>query len=197
MATASPEITRLLNAWAEGHQSAAEELFPLIERELHQIAAEHMRLQNPGHILQTTALVNEAYVRLVGSKVKGWKDRRHFFAVASMAMRHILIDYARKELRGKRGSGRARLPLDEANAIPVSDTSYLIAEGSLVVALDEALRSFAKLDPRAAQVVVLRYFGGLSIKETANAMRVSRATVSNDWKTARLWLMRQIGSEEP
>jgi RNA polymerase sigma factor (TIGR02999 family) len=188
MTSAPKEITRLLNAWAEGRQTAAEELFPIIERELHQIAEEHMRRQQPGHILQTTALVNEAYLKLAGARVKSWKDRRHFFAVASMAMRHILVDYARKELRRKRGSGRSDLPLDEAIAIPAEPSSWLVA-------IDDALRSFAKLDPRAAQVIELRFFGGLSIKETAKVIGISAATVSNDWTAAQLWLMREIGGE--
>lgn len=182
------EITRLLNAWAEGRYTAAEELFPLIQRELHQIAKEHMRRQDPGHILQTTALVNEAYMRLASNKAKNWKDRRHFYAVASMAMRHVLVDYARKELRRKRGSGKSDLPLDEADAISVEPSS-------LVVALDEALGAFAKLDPRAAQVVELRYFGGLSIKETANVLGVSPATVSKDWAIAQLWLTRELSGK--
>lgn len=179
------EITRLLNAWAEGHHTAAEELFPLIEQELHVIAKEHMRRQQPGHILQTTALVDEAYIRLAGRKARGWKDRRHFFAVASMAMRHILVDFARKDLRSKRGSGKAELPLDEASAIADEPSSWLVA-------LDDALRSFAKLDPRAAKVVEHRFFGGLSIKETAKDLGISPATVSKDWKAAQLWLMREL-----
>lgn len=186
------EITSLLNAWAEGDATAANKLFPLIERELHRIAQEHMRRQPPGHILQTTALVNEAYMKLAGGSVKSWKDRGHFFAVASMAMRHILVDYARKELSGKRGSGRADLPLDEALAVPVQESSWLVA-------LDDALRSFAKLDPRAAQIVELRFFGGLSIEETAEVMGLSVATVYNELKAARLWLLREMsrGSNEP
>jgi RNA polymerase sigma factor (TIGR02999 family) len=186
---ASNEITRLLNAWAGGRHSAADELFPLIQRELHKIAKEHMRRQDPGHILQTTALVNEAYVRLAGSKDKTWKDRNHFYAVASMAMRHVLVDYARKELRDKRGSGKSDVPLDDATEIPNEPSSMLIA-------LDEALRSFAKLDRRAAQVVELRYFGGLSIKETASVLGVSPATVSNDWAAAQLWLTRELSEKK-
>ncbi|MCA1577973.1 MAG: sigma-70 family RNA polymerase sigma factor [Acidobacteria bacterium] len=185
MNLAPEQITGLLNAWAEGRHTAAEELFPLIQRELHKIAKEHMRRQEPGHILQTTALVNEAYMRLAGSKAKRWKDRRHFYAVASMAMRHILVDYARKDLRTKRGSGKSDLPLEEATAISTEPSAMLVA-------LDDALRAFAKLDPRAAQVVELRYFGGLSIKETANVLGVSPATVSKDWAAAQLWLTREL-----
>lgn len=188
MKAAPNEITRLLNAWARGDRRAADELFPLIERELHQIAAEHMRRQNPGHILQTTALVNEAYIRLARGKVRHWANRKHFFAAASLAMRHILVDYARKVRRGKRGSGRSDLALDEANAVREEDSSWLIA-------LDNALRSFAHLDPRAAKVVELRFFAGLTIKETAKVLGVSPATVSNDWVAAQLWLMREIDGE--
>lgn len=184
--SSSPEgITHLLNAWAEGDQTAAEKLFPLIERKLHDIAQEHMRRQPRGHTLQTTALVNEAYLKLAGGKVKSWKDREHFFAVASMAMRHILVDHARKKLREKRGSGRAELPADETIAAPVQQSKWLVA-------LDEALRSFAELDPRAARIIELRFFGGLSVKETAEVMRISKATVHNDMKAALLWLMREI-----
>src|SRR5689334_23123033 len=145
MHSAPQEITRLLNEWAAGHHTAAEELFPLIQQELLTIAKEHMRRQERGHILQTTALVNEAYLRLAGNKNKTWKDRQHFYAVASMAMRHVLVDYARKELRSKRGSGKADVPLEEAAAVSLEP-------GSMVIALDEALRSFAQIDPRAAQV---------------------------------------------
>lgn len=188
MKAAPNEITRLLNAWAHGDRRAADELFPLIERELHQIAAEHMRRQNPGHILQTTALVNEAYIRLVGSRLKNWKNRKHFFAVASLAMRHILVGYARRGRRRKRGSGKSDLSLNEASVVRAEDSSWLIQ-------LDEALRSFAQLDPRAAQVVELRVFGGLTIKETAKVLGVSPATVSNDWVAAQLWLMREIDGE--
>ena len=192
MTSAPEEITHLLNAWAEGDQTVAEKLFPLIERELHLIAQEHMRRQPPGHILQTTALVNEAYMKLAGGKIKSWRDRGHFFAVASMAMRHILVDYARKEIREKRGGDRADLPLDEAIAIPAQQSSWLVA-------LDEALRTFAKLDPRAAQVIELRLFGGLSVEETAKALGVSKATVHNDSNAAQLWLKREISGrrDEP
>jgi RNA polymerase sigma factor (TIGR02999 family) len=185
MTHAPDEITRLLNAWAKGDQTAAEKLFPLIVRELRQIAEKHMRQQPPGHILQTTELVHEAYLKLASGSVKSWKDRGHFFAVASMAMRHILIDHARKDLRHKRGAGRTDLPLDEAAIIPVEQSGWLIA-------LDDALNTFAELDHRAAQVVVLRFFGGLSVEETAEVLGISRATVQNDWRAARLWLMREI-----
>jgi len=182
------EITRLLNAWGKGDQTAAEKLFPLILRELRQIAERQMRQQQPGHTLQPTTLVNEAYLKLAGGSIKSWNDRGHFFAVASTAMRHILIDHARDNLRQKRGGGRADLPLDEAIIVPVEQSAWLVA-------LDDALHSFAKLDPRAAQVVELRFFGGLSVEETAKVMGVSAATVFNDWKAARLWLMRELDGE--
>lgn len=188
MTHAPEEVTRLLNAWASGDQAAAEELFPLILGELRRIAKKHLRRQQPGHTLQPTELVNEAYAKLVVGGVKSWKDRGHFFAVASTAMRHILIDRARKDLRQKRGAGRTDLPLDETAAIPMEQSAWLVA-------LDDALTSFAKLDPRAAQVVVLRYFGGLNVEETAEVLGVSAATVHNDWRTARLWLMREIHGE--
>lgn len=185
MTHAPEEITRLLNAWAKGDQMAAEKLFPLILRELRQIADKHMHQQQPGHILQATELVQEAYLKLAGGRVKRWANRGHFFAVATKAMRHILTDHARKDLRQKRGGGRTNLPLDEAAIIPVEQSAWLVA-------LDDALNSFAELDPRAARVVELRYFGGLSVEETAEALDVSRTTVKSDWKTAQLWLMREI-----
>lgn len=184
--THAPEVlTRLLNAWAGGDHAAAEQLFPLILGELRLIAKKHLRRQFPGHTLQPTELVNEAYAKLVVGSVKSWKDRGHFFAVASTAMRQILIDHARKDLRRKRGDGRTDLPLDETATIPVGQSAWLVA-------LDDAITSFAKLDPRAAQVVVLRYFGGLNVEETAEILGVSKSTVHNDWKAARLWLMREI-----
>lgn len=188
MTHAPEEITSLLNAWADGDQTAAEKLFPLILRELRQIAENRMRQQHPGHTLQPTALVNEAYAKLAGGSIKSWKDRGHFFAVASTAMRHILIDYARKDHRQKRGDGKTDVPLDEAIAIPVEQSAWLLA-------LDDALNSFAKIDTRAARVVELRFFGGLSVEETAEVLGVSPATVHNDWKAARLWLMREISGE--
>jgi RNA polymerase sigma-70 factor, ECF subfamily len=183
MTSASDQITRLLNAWAKGSHIAAEELFPLIERELHQIAKEHMRRRQLGHMLQTTELVNEAYLRLVGGK--NWNDRRHFFAVASIAMRQILLDHVRRAGRKKRRLEGSDVPLDEAIAIFDEPASWLID-------LDEALRSFAKLDPRAAKVLELRFFGGLTVEETAKTMDLSPATVYKDWKAARLWLIRAI-----
>lgn len=192
MTSAKEEITHLLNAWARGDQVAANELFPLIERKLHQIAREQMRRHSPGHLLQTTELVDEAYLKLAGGKAKSWKDRGHFFAVASLAMRHILVGYARKYHRHKRATGRTDLTLDEALVVPAEQSAEMIA-------LDEALTSFAQLDPRAAQVVQLRYFVGLTVEETAEALGVSPATVYNDWTAARLWLMREIskGEHEP
>ena len=183
MTSDSDQITHLLNAWAQGSHTAAEELFPLIERELHQIAKDHMRRQKPNHMLQTTELVNEAYLRLVAGK--NWNDRRHFFAVASMAMRRILVDKARRENREKRRPERAALPFDETIAIFEEPAGWLIA-------LDEALRSLAQLDPRAAKVVELRFFGGLTAEETAKTMDLSLATVNKDWKAARLWLVREM-----
>ena len=188
MTSVPKEITALLNAWAKGDRTAADKLFPLIEQELHQIAEGYMRRQPVDHTLQPTALVNEAYLKLAGSQHTSWKDRGHFFAVASKAMRHILVDHARKGLTQKRGASRTDLSLDDAILIPGEHNAWLIA-------LDDALRSFTRLDPRAAQVVELRFFGGLSIKETAKIVGISAATVSNDWAAAQLWLMREIRGE--
>jgi RNA polymerase sigma-70 factor, ECF subfamily len=186
MTSASDQITRLLNAWAKGSNTAAEELFPLIEQELHQIAKEHMRRRRPGYMIQTTELVNEAYLRLVDGE--NWHDRRHFFAVASLAMRHILIDRARSDRRQKRRVERSDLPPEEALPIFDEPSRWLIA-------LDDALHALAKLDPRAARVIELRFFGGLTVEETAEAMDLSPATVYKDWKSARLWLTREISGK--
>ncbi|CAN5618199.1 sigma-70 family RNA polymerase sigma factor [soil metagenome] len=180
------EITRLLVAWGEGDESALEGLTPLVYEELRRLAHHYMSLERPGHTLQTTALVNEAYVRLIDWKNVHWQSRAHFFAVSAQLMRRILVDFARTRGYAKRGGGAIAVTLDEA-AFVSGD------KGGDIVALDEALVSLAKLDERQSMVVELRFFGGLSIEETAEVLKVSPGTVRRDWSLARAWLHRELG----
>jgi RNA polymerase sigma factor (TIGR02999 family) len=186
MTTHSPkEITRLLVAWGDGNESALAELTPLVYEELHRLAHRYMRGERGGHTLQTTALVNEAYVRLIDWKSVRWQNRAHFFGVSAQLMRRILVDFARSRGYRKRGGGAQAIELDEA-AIVADD------KGADMVALDEALTALAELDPRHSRVVELRFFGGLSIEETAEVLKVSPATVRRDWSLARAWLHSEL-----
>jgi RNA polymerase sigma factor (TIGR02999 family) len=186
MPTHSPkEITRLLVAWGEGDQSALAELTPLVYEELHRLAHHYMSGERDGHTLQTTALVNEAYVRLIDWKNVRWQNRAHFFAVSAQLMRRILVDFARSRDSNKRGAGARAVALDEAEF--VADD-----KGTDMVAIDDALNALAKLDARQSRVVELRFFGGLSIEETAEVLQVSAATVRRDWSLARAWLRREL-----
>lgn len=184
------DVTGLLHAWRAGDARALDLLIPLLRRELHQIARHHMAAQRPGHTLQTTALLHEAYLRLVDAKRADWHDRSHFLAACSQIMRRILVDHARARDAAKRGSGFRALPLDEACAVsPEPDTD--------LVALDEALDSLAKQDPRKAKVIELRFFGGLSVDETAAVLAISVESVLRDWRLARAWLAREISKRGP
>lgn len=186
MRTHSPqEITRLLVAWGEGDESALAELAPLVHEELHRLAHRYMGGERRGHTLQTTALVNEAYLRLIDWKNVRWQSRAHFFGVSAQLMRRILVDFARERGSGKRGGGSPRVALDEAAVVPGG-------AGADVIALDEALRSLAELDTRQSRVVELRFFGGLTVEETAEVLKVSPATVERDWSFARAWLHREL-----
>jgi len=188
MAPGAPaEITRLLKAWGRGDAAAMDQLAPLVYGELHHIAHGRMRKESPGHSLQTTALVNEAYLRLVNANEVDWQDRAHFFAVSAQMMRRILVDSARARDSEKRGGGVARISLDES----IDGIEECFGE---VLALDDALHALAKMDPRKATVVELRFFGGLSVAETAAVLRVSEQTVLRDWKLARAWLMREMSN---
>jgi RNA polymerase sigma-70 factor, ECF subfamily len=178
-------ITELLIAWGDGDQSAPEELLPLVEKELHRIAGRYMRRENPAHTLQTTALVNEAYIQLAGQRETHWRSRAHFFGIAAGIMRRILLNYARDRRRDKRGGGAERVSLSEVAAMSEEKSEELIA-------LDEALRKLESIDERKSRVVELRYFGGLSVEETAAFLKVSPTTVARDWKLARAWLRRAI-----
>lgn len=183
------EITRLLIAWSEGDHAALEKLLPLIERELHRIASRFMRREKPCHTLQTTALVNEAYFRLVDQKNVRWQNRAHFYAIAAKIMRRILINYARDSHRAKRGGGALQVSLSEVALITTEDSSELIA-------LDGALKRLAEIDERKSRVVELRYFGGLNVEETAEVLDISPATVAREWKMAKAWLAREIRHAE-
>ncbi len=182
-------VTQLLKAMAEGHEDAAEKLLPLVYDELHAIARRHMQRQRGNHTLQTTALVNEAYLRLIGPESPEWSDRRHYLAVAARAMRCVLVDHARRKHADKRGGGQAARRLD--------DIALAVVEPDLdLIALDDALHAFTALYPTKGRVVELRYFGGQSVEETAQMMDTSTATVKRDWSFARAWLRRHM-SEDP
>jgi RNA polymerase sigma factor (TIGR02999 family) len=186
MATLSQrQVTQLLLDWREGDQEALNRLIPLVHQELKRLARHYMRRERAGHTLQTSALVNEAYIQLVDYKRVQWKDRAHFLAVAAQVMRRILIDYARNRQSLKRGAEARKVSLDEAATLADERAAEMIA-------LDEALTSLAELDPRKSQIVELRYFGGLEIEETAHVINVSPATVKREWAAARLWLHREI-----
>jgi RNA polymerase sigma factor (TIGR02999 family) len=182
----SSAVTRWLVAWSGGDQSALQRLVPVVHAELRRLARREMRRERPGHTLQTTALVNEAYLRLVDMSGVTWNDRAHFFAMSARLMRRILVDHARSRRYQKRGGGATPQPFDEGLAV-------VDEPGTDLVALDEALQSLAQLDARKSQVVELRFFGGLSVEETAHALNVSPSTVMRDWRLARAWLLRELG----
>lgn len=181
----SEEITQMLNRWRDGNQEAMDELMPLVYNELRRQAARYLRKERDDHTLQTTALIHEAYLKLVDQRDVRWQNRAHFFAVAAQMMRRILVDYARAKHREKRGGG-ANLPLEEAMTIAVEEKPVDL------IALDEALDRLAEIDDRQARVVELRYFADLSLEETADALNVSRATAAREWSVARAWLHREM-----
>ena len=183
------EVTLLLVRWSEGDRRALDELMPLVYTELRRLAAHYMRGERPGHTLQTSALVNEAYLRLAGHEDIQWQDRAHFFAIAAQAMRRILVDHARRRGGQKRGGDAHKVALDEALVV----SSERAAE---VVALDDALARLAEIAPRKSQLVELRFFGGLSIEETAEVLKVSPGTVMRDWTFAKAWLRREMTGGE-
>jgi len=179
------EVTQLLRAWSAGDQNALETLTPLVYRELHRAAQRYMARQQPDHTLQTTALVNEVYLRLVAFKEVSWADRAHFLAVCAQLMRRILTDWARGQQYLKRGKGARHVSFDEALVVSPE-------RGSDLVALDEALKALSDVNSRRSQVVELRFYGGLSVEETAGVLKVSPETVMRDWKLAKLWLLREM-----
>ena len=181
------EVTGLLVAWSKGDEQAYEKLVPLVYGELHKLAHRYMSRERPGHTLQTTALVGEAYLRLVDQKVH-WQNRSHFFAIAAEVMRRILVDYARKRRYAKRGGAAQQVELSEAMLMARDRSRELVA-------LDEALKKLAEFDQRKSSVIELRFFGGLSVEETAEVLKVSVNTVKRDWSTARAWLYKTISPQ--
>jgi RNA polymerase sigma factor (TIGR02999 family) len=185
------EISVLLSAWKSGNLSALDRLTPLIYSELRQMARRHMRKERPGNTLQTTALVHEAYLRLVDAKGLDWKDRTHFFALSAQIMRRILVDAARARVAAKRGGGVAAL--DRSGSIDLEEIAGGISQKSIeVLTLDKALDDLARVDARKARVIELRFFGGLSVEETAEVLEISPQSVMRDWKLARAWLVREL-----
>jgi RNA polymerase sigma factor, TIGR02999 family len=187
MPPSTENLTELLQDWSAGKQSALEKLMPMVYGELRRVAGRYLRRERQGHTLQATALVNEAYLRLINQKNVHWQNRAHFFGLAAQLMRRILIDYARTQQRAKRGGVGQKLSLDEAMGIPAPDMDLIL--------LDDALNRLALLDHQQSRIVELRYFGGLSIEEAAEVLQVSPATVKRDWAMARAWLHQQLAQE--
>lgn len=189
----SPQITVLLKAWGGGDAAALDRLTPLVYRELHRLARGYMRRERAGNTIQTTALVNEAYLRLVDVQNVGWQDRVHFFAVSAQMMRRILVDAARARASGKRGGQLRRV--NHSTAVNFDEIpDFRGNRGAELIALDDALNALAEMDPRKARVIELRFFGGLSVEETAEALQLSPQSVMRDWKLAKAWLLREMGT---
>ena len=187
--TGANDVTKLLQAWSDGDERAVDKLMPLVNRELHQLAQRYMAHERAGHTLQTTALVNEAYLRLVDARKVNFQNRSQFFAFAAQLMRHILVEFARRRISTKRGGDVERVSLDESMVVYGE-------RGPDLVALDDALQALAAIDARSSRVVELRFFGGLSAEETATVLRVSPETVKRDWKLAKAWLLREMSGEK-
>ena len=183
--TNTETVTQLLLAWSDGDATALERLLPYVETELRRLASYHMRREKAGHTLQTTALVNELYLKLVDQTQAKWQNRAHFFAVAAQLMRRILVDYARRQLRSKRGGGVSDVALDEAVIISQEKSEDILS-------LNDALDRLAKLDVLKARIVELRHFGGLSVEETAEVLKISEVTVMRHWALAKSWLRREV-----
>jgi RNA polymerase sigma factor (TIGR02999 family) len=181
----SSQVTQLLLRWRGGEREALDAMMPLVYRELRDIAHHYLARERPGHTLQSTSLVHEAYLRMVEQDFPNWRNRAHFFAVAAQLMRQILVDYARRHQAGKRGGSECRLTLDESEQAPQPiDVD--------VIALDDALNTLAKMDPQQSHVIELKFFAGLSIEDTSEALGISPSTVKRDWITARAWLYREL-----
>ena len=181
------ELTQLLEAWSDGEEEALEKLAPLVHAELYRLAKRYMNRERPDHLLQTSALINEAYVRLIDWKAVRWQNRAHFFGVAAQIMRRILVDFARRRPRADKDAEAIRMSLDEAMTVSSERDRDLLA-------LDEALKSLAEIDERKSQIVEMRFFGGLSVDETAEAMRISSITVIREWNKAKAWLYRELSA---
>ena len=181
-------VTQLLQAWGAGDEKALEQLMPLVYNELHRLAQRYMASEQTGHPLQTTALVHEVYLRLVGIQNLDWQNRSHFYALCARLMRRILIDFARSQNYQKRGGQFAHIELEEAATVSA-------VVGAELLAVDEALKALAEVDTRKSEVIELRFFGGLTVEETATALGVSEETVMRDWKLAKAWLLRELSHE--
>ena len=181
------DVSGLLRAWSQGDAGALDKLIPVVYQELHRLARNYMNRERAGHTLQTTAVVHEAFLRLLGNPQENWRNRAHFYAIAAQMMRRILVDYARSNLRAKRGGKTIRLSLVDIDA-PVTESAF----DPDLIALDEALEKLAEIDPRRSRVVELRFFGGLSVEETARVLQVSTDTVVRDWRVAKAWLFRYL-----
>ncbi len=182
------EVTLLLKAWNDGDDVAFAQLVPLVEAELHQLAQNYIHRERPGHLLQTTALVNEAWLRLIDWQNVSWQNRAHFYGAAAQIMRRILVDEARHRQRNKRGGGALQVSLTQAENVSQEKTADLVA-------LDDALNSLAEFDPRKSKIVELRFFGGLSVEETAEVLKLSARTVAREWNVAQAWLFRALKGE--
>lgn len=185
MEETSHEVTQLLQSWSHGNRQAMADLLPLVYDELRRLASSYMRFEAPGHTLQATALVHEAYMKLIQQRAVNWQSRAHFFGIAAQMIRRILVDHIRATRAQKRGSGFVALSLDEAIGVPEKRNWEILA-------LDDALKTLAKVDPQQARIVELRFFAGLSIEETASIVGVSPATVKRDWVSAKAWLFREL-----
>ena len=184
------DATELLVAWSNGDESAFDRLVPLVHQELRVLARRYMKRERSDHTLQATALVNEAYIRLIDVNRVQWQNRTHFLAVAAQTMRRILVEFARQRRRQKRGGDALRVTMDAAMAVAPDNSADLVA-------LSDALSALATFDPRMSQVVELRFFGGLTVQETADVLNVSPETVMRDWKTAKAWLLRELSQRRP
>jgi RNA polymerase sigma factor (TIGR02999 family) len=190
VAPTTRQVTKLLQAWSEGDETALDRLLPVVHQELRRLARRYMFGERPSHTLQTTALVNEAYLRLVNARQVNWQNRAHFFALSAQVMRRILVDSARAHRDQKRGGGTFKVTMDEAFVGPQE-------KGQDLVALDDLLKALAEVDPRKNRVVELRFFGGLSVEETAEVLKISPNTVLRDWRLAKMWLKREMSKEKP
>ena len=188
MKPSSHQVTKLLKAWGDGDESALDKLMPLVYAELHRLARQYMRREKPGHMLQTSALINEAYLRLIDASHVRWQNRAHFFGIAARLMRRILVDDARRRHFDKRGGHAIHISLDEVLTVPQEQAANLVA-------LDDALKTLASMEARQSKIVELRFFGGLSVEETAEVLKVSPRTVLSEWSFARAWLRREMSGQ--
>jgi RNA polymerase sigma factor (TIGR02999 family) len=189
MSSSEKAVTQLLADWRGGNQQALDELMPLVYKELHRLADHYLRRERVGHTLQATALINEAYLRIINQDEVNWQNRAHFFGVAAQMMRRILVDHARSHLYAKRGGGAQKLTINEAIDLPQQERDLDL------VALDDALQRLEQLDPQQSKIIELRFFGGLTIEETAEVLGISPATIKREWNWAKAWLYRELKNE--